>query len=576
MLRVSSIRSKISRFGSTTSKGRRLDIGLDPFLPWSDKGLNFGLEKANSWDLYSGVRRRRVSPVGLSSHDSSGARNLIFLKYLVAVMSHSIYKNQCHQLRVLFDQAASPKQVLCVPIDYAKSKHVALICDGNGHVLKQSLTVHNNRDGVAFLLEQVDATARRRKIPKSQIFFGGEDLPSYAENFVHQLSEHGYLITRVNAKQAKDNRESEIASNDNLALLGIAKTLLSRRARVVADPSETSDPDIYRSISDLSRARNRWVKSSTAVANQIHTHVDRLFPGFLDPAQSGLTPFTHASQELMKSSRFSSTQFSRRKPATLAKRLKTLRIKHPDETARQIIELAQSALAPDPRYIASQQQTLQAAVDLYRCNQRVAGELKQESAILLAATPYAFVTTLPGISLTIASGCAGELGKPDKLGRVDHLCSYSGIVPRTYQTGGPDIPAQTGKTPQRCNHYLKYWVTMASMKMARWGDAQWKARQSKWDSNGQHSLFAGSKRYLRLVKALVTQQIAYQSHPARQAHSSKEVRALDAEQTWAQLVRKWSVIPNYQEIVFDEAKPLGFWRRLMIEMFDAHIPIPPK
>ena len=86
-------------------------------------------------------------------------------------MKSSIYKNQCHQLRVLFDQAQSPKKVLCVPIDYAKSKHVGLICDGYGNVLKKPFTINNSQEGIDFLIDQVSATARRRKIPKSQIFF---------------------------------------------------------------------------------------------------------------------------------------------------------------------------------------------------------------------------------------------------------------------------------------------------------------------------------------------------------------------------------------------------------------------
>lgn len=158
---------------------------------------------------------------------------------------------------------------------YFKAKHVALICDGHGHVLKQPFPVDNSAEGVAFLLNQVEATARRRKIPKKPIFFGGEDLPSYAENLAYQLRQKGYLIMSVNAWQAKMNRETNLASTDNLALLGIAKTLLSRRARVVADPSE-DEPKIYRSISDLSRARNKWVRNSTAIANQIHTRAKTL------------------------------------------------------------------------------------------------------------------------------------------------------------------------------------------------------------------------------------------------------------------------------------------------------------
>ena len=491
-------------------------------------------------------------------------------------MNQSIYKNQCHQLRVLFDQAQSPKKVLCVLIDYAKSKHVGRICDGYGNVLKKPFTINNSQEGIDFLIDQVSATARRRKIPNSQIFFGGEDLPTYAENFTHQLGKQGYLVMRVNAKKAKENRENEIASTDNLALLGIAKTLLSRRARVIADPSETNDPNIYKSIVNLSRSRGRWVKQSTAIANQIHTHVDQLFPGFLDPLQTSITPFTDTSLDLMSSSRFSADQFARRKPLTLAKKLKTRRVKDPEEKAQRLIELARRALKPNPHHVASQQQTLQAAVELYRCNKRVSEQANLECAVLLASTPYAFITSIPGIGLTIACGCSGELGNPNQLPKVDNLCSYSGIAPRTNQTGGPDKPAQNTTTPKRCNRVLKHWVTMACLKMNRWGDAQWKARNTGWESNGQNAIYAGSKRFLRLTRTLVINQTVYQSPEALRSNASKDIRATDAERTWAQLVRKWSVVPNYQEVVLAEDKPLGFWRKVMIEMFDAKLPLPPR
>jgi hypothetical protein len=117
---------------------------------------------------------------------------------------------------------------------------------------------------------------------------------------------------------------------------------------------------------------------------------------------------------------------------------------------------------------------------------------------------------------------------------------------------------------------------MASMKMARWGDAQWKSRYATWECNGQNALLKGSKRYLRLTKTLTRRQTTYQSPAARRAGATKEVRASDAEHTWAQLVRKWSVVPGYQEVVFAEDKPLGYWRKIMIEMFDAQMPLPPQ
>ena len=59
------------------------------------------------------------------------------------------------------------RKVLCVALDYAKRKHVALICDGHGDVLKASFPVENNAAGIAHLIKEVTATARRRKIPKN-------------------------------------------------------------------------------------------------------------------------------------------------------------------------------------------------------------------------------------------------------------------------------------------------------------------------------------------------------------------------------------------------------------------------
>jgi len=488
---------------------------------------------------------------------------------------NSIYKTQCPQLQSIFEQAKSPEKALCVAIDYAKSKHVALVCDGNGNIMKKPFTVENSLEGVGFLIDQIDATARRRKIPRKHIFIGGEDAPSYVDNFVNNLKTQKFLVLRVNALKAKQNRENEIASSDQLALLGIAKTLLSRRAQVYADPIDEEADSVYLEVQDLSRSRNRLVKNNTALSNQIHTHVDRLFPGFLDGSKSGITPFSQASVELMKS-HFSCTHIAKKKQASLAKRLRRMRVHHADETAHRLIEMAKGSLPPNPLRISSQQETLKAAVELYQCGSNTTSALQTECAILLATTPYAFLTTIPGIGFAIACGTAGELRDPLKLGKINSLCGYSGIAPGSDQTGGPDVDPVMKKTKRRCNRILKHWVSQASEKMGQWGHPDWRNRYDRWEANGQHALFCGAKRYLRLVKMLTVNQTAYQSSAARQTDATKEIRRIDAEETWEKLLPKWKSIPNYQELVFSEDKPLGFWRQLMIEMYDADMHLPKK
>ena len=403
----------------------------------------------------------------------------------------SIYRNQNALLRALFERASDPRKVLCVALDYAKRKHVALCCDGNGDILRKPFAVDNTVEGVAFLSEQISATARRRKIPKCDIFLGGEDEPSYVANFTQALRARQYLVLRVNAAEAAENRENQIASTDLLDLLGIAKTLLSRRARATGPvvsagaKGKNAAEDIYFEIREITRSRRNLVRQQTAASNRIHASVDQLFPGFLDHAKSGLTAFCEASMALMKE-RFSATEIARRRPRTLAAFLARHGVRAPDEIAAKLIALASGALPPAPHRLAALQGSLAATVDLRECLARNANDLRQHAAILLASTPYSMLTSIPGIGFTLAAGMAGELGAPIRLSPVDSLCAYAGIVPHTFQSGGPDQPACQGHPPARCNHILKDWTVQSAQKIHLYGPPELKDRITRWNALAGH------------------------------------------------------------------------------------------
>jgi len=348
----------------------------------------------------------------------------------------SVYRNQNIQIRSLFEKAPSSRKVLCVVLDYAKEKHVALCCDGQGEILKKPFPVENNPAGVDFLCKEIQSTARRRKIKKETIFIGGEDEPSYVANFVAALSAKGYLVMRVSAREAKKQRENMLASTDNLDLLGIAKCLLSRRCSP-ASSAEKTNP-VYRGIRELSRQRRSYVRQQTACSNRIHTIADQLFPGFLNSSLSGLTTFKTASLSLMKE-RFSSTQFARRKQKALTKTLRGFRVKQASETASQLIELAKNALPPVPERIAVLQSSLTSLLELYECLEKNALLLREQSAAL-----------------------PGELGDPSYLPPTGSLCAYAGIVPAVAQIGGPDSPAVHLSTRARCNHILKDYLVQGA------------------------------------------------------------------------------------------------------------------
>jgi len=482
----------------------------------------------------------------------------------------SVYRNQSVQIRAVFEKAASPRKVLCVALDYAKRKHVALCCDGNGDVLKQPFAVENNAAGVAFLCEQVEATARRRRIAKQTIFFGGEDLPSYVANFVEALRQRGYLVARVNAFEASEQRENLLASTDNLDLLAIAKTLLSRRARLAGTGGQSAA--LYTQLRELSRARRALVRQQTAVSNRIHGAVDRLFPEFLNSSKSGLTPFTAASLELMKD-RFSAVEVARRRPAALANLLRRHHVHEADETAGKLLELARGALPAAPDLVPALQRSLRSSVELFACLRSNAQQLRLEMAQMLASSPYVMLTSIPGIGFTLAAGVAGELGDPRTLPGADSLCAYSGIVPGVLQTGGPDSPPRYGSTRARCNRVLKDWVVQSSQKIALYGPPELRERIVRWKANGQSAVFAGARRYLRLLRALVSNEVPYLGPEARGGHTTTEERASYCQRTWNVLVRKWRVVPGWQQLLSDENKPLGFWRRLVSELYNTTLPL---
>jgi hypothetical protein len=231
----------------------------------------------------------------------------------------SIYRQQCPQLAALFVAAARPDKLAVVAIDYAKREHRALILNGQGDILHSAFTVRNDAEGVVFLLDKVRVCLKHHAITPGHVCFAGEDEPAWVCNFLAALGATGSLVLRVNARDAKDLRASHTASTDDLDLLGIAKCLLSRKARLInaAAMQEDESASRVRSLRDLMRQRRRLVHTQTAAQNQTHCLVDRLFPGFLDDLKTGINRFGAASLALM-SERFSAQEISRRRPASIA------------------------------------------------------------------------------------------------------------------------------------------------------------------------------------------------------------------------------------------------------------------
>ena len=472
----------------------------------------------------------------------------------------SIYSERSQELLALFEKVGNPSKLMCVPIDYAKKDHLVMFCNGNGEVLRKPFSVKNSVDGVRYLIDQVNRSCRHRHIQSDHVFFGGEDVNSYAENFANTIRARGWLVANVNAYDAKKQRENLQASTDRIDLLGIATMLLNRRANCC--PAQTG---VYRNLRTLVRHRKKLVKMKTEVRNRIHTIVDRLFPGFLNEKKSGLKPFSNSSLYLMQE-RFSAPQIHRRQRGALIRNLEKRGTKKAEQVAAKLQEYASQVLTTPDEYTSTLQVSLTSNVNHYRCLFDSAEQLANEMAQLLARTRGAFITSIKGIGIVLSAGVTGEIGDPLAQRSTDQMASYAGIIPKVKQTGGKQGPSKTGHVSKRSNHILKDYVVQSAFHIGRHGPKDLQDDFRRREAADQHADFGIARRFVRIAMCMMRTSQIYLPPEMRSTHIRPTQRADYYLAMWPYLRDKWSKA-NALKIAFTKDNPLGQWRYIVQEIY---------
>jgi transposase len=476
----------------------------------------------------------------------------------------NIYSDRSQELLGLFEQAGNNKKVMCVPIDYAKKDHLVMFCNGYGELLRKPFSVKNSMGGIKYLLDQVDRFCRHRHILPEHVFFGGEDVNSYAENFANTLRANGWLVANVNAHDAKKQRENLQASTDRIDLMGIATMLLNRRANCC--PAQSG---VYRNLRTLVRHRKKLVKMKTEVSNRIHTIVDRLFPGFLNEKKSGIVPFSSSSLYLMQE-RFSAPQIRRRQRPVLIRNLEKRGTKKAEQVAAKLQGYATQVLTSPDEYTATLQISLSSHVAHFHCLLEGAQQLVKEMALLLARTQGAFLTSIKGIGIVLASGVTAEIGNPLAQRSTDRLASYAGIIPKVKQTGGSQGPSIIGRVSKRNNHILKDFVVQSAYHIGRYGPKDLLSDYSRRQAAGQHADFGIARRFIRMAMCLMRTSQVYLPPDLRRMRIEPERRADYYLSMWPYLKDKWCKT-GALDMAFAKDKPLGQWRYIVQELYGINL-----
>jgi transposase len=481
--------------------------------------------------------------------------------------STSIYSKQNPKIHAILEHAGDSRKVLAVALDYAKRKHMALFCNGLGDVLKKPFAVENSRPGLEQLLGEVQSTCAHRAIKGEHVFFGGEDRPSYAQNFIDQLRQKNYLVVRVNAWEAKQQRDNHQASTDQLDLPSIAKAMLQQCSYSACESSET-----HLHLREISRCRSYMVADQTAIKLHIHGYVDRLFPGFLEVRQSGIAPFSAAGLALM-AERFSAQQIGRRRLGSLSAQLKRQGMTDSYSVAQQLQHLARQALSADPQHLSVWQSSLEQCVGVFEQLEQSILALDNELAHWLAISPAALLTSIRGIGVVLAAGMVGEIGDPSQWRGLRHTCSYVGIIPGVAQTGGPDKPAYTTGVKRRCNRRAKNWVVQAGNHLGKHGPSPLHEQYHQLMENGQHADFVISRRLLRISKDLMRRGAVYRPKELLDPHTPAQKLADYYQQLWPTLLDKWAGLVRWDHL-FSPQNPLGQWRQMVQELYQISLPLP--
>lgn len=480
----------------------------------------------------------------------------------------NIFTRQNQIILDLFAKAKHPDKVLCVPLDYAKQTHVALCCNGNGKVLKNSFPVKNTPAGIEHLLESVGKLCRKHHIQIEHVFFGGEDCGTFAFNFIYNLRERGFKVIGVNAADAKKQRENHQASSDNLDLLGIANMLINKRGNVAG-----GNIGAQRALRSLTRHRKQQVRLKTAIGNRIHQLVDQLFPGFLDEKKSGIPPFSEASLYLL-ADRFSARQIARRQDKVFLRQFLACGLQKAEQVIPKLKAYAKQVLYHPEELSGLLQTSLASEVRLYRCLDDNIQQIQREIAQQLAKTPAAMLTTLRGIGITLAAGVSAEVGPPQSQPSLMRLCSYAGIVPRSKQTGGPEKAPVIGTVSKRSNRILKDYVVQCGCHLGLHGPDELMEDHRRRSANGQHADFGMARRFLRIAMRLMRTGESYVPPELQTGASIEELQQYYLK-LWPKVLDKW-VKAKAVETAFSEENPLGQWRNRIQDIYDIKLPLPKK
>jgi transposase len=379
-------------------------------------------------------------------------------------------------------------------VDVAKHKHVVVVLDEQGQVLKPAFAIANTRAGFDQLRQALQGLS-------GPLLIGLEATGHYWLALYEELTQRGEAVIVLNPLQVAAYRKSGVrkVKNDRSDAVWIADFV-----RIAHLPPTRRDLPVLLQLRELSRFRFHLSDQIGDCKRKLLTILDRVFPEY---EQLFSNVFLQASRTLLKQAvsaqevaEFDLQELSELLHQASRGRFGTEQAERIQSQARQSVGVGflKDAVRLEMRCLLEQIELLEEQRD------QVDGALEA----LMAQVPQ-YITSIPGIGLATGAALLAEIGDVSRFESVEKLVAYAGIDATVYQTG--QFEASEAHMSKRGSPYLRLALWQAA-SMAIQYDTELKAYYQRKRTEGKHhgtALGAVCRKLLGRIYVVLKEQRPY-------------------------------------------------------------------
>lgn len=319
-------------------------------------------------------------------------------------------------------------RVLVAAIDGGKKSHKALIADGFGEIIVDTFEFSNDLAGAIRFTDEVNDASRR--VDAFKVIVGLESTGHYSENLVVYLLENGFDVRQVNSMAVGREREAGLTwcKTDDIDLCAIGQLILNGKSKLLNQTTV-----LYDNMQYAERARRSSVRRRTLIENQIHSYMDRLFPGFLD-RDIFSDPFGATSMAFM--ARYGSARAASRAGFSRLERWLSSRpgAREPHQKAQALVDLARGALRRPAEHEEALLQALRFRLEEHDLLVDQIKHWNVNLASYLVDTPGIWLLSIRRVNIVSAAEYMGEAGPVTQYKGANQIIAKAGFVPRETQS----------------------------------------------------------------------------------------------------------------------------------------------